>query len=354
VEQGLIHRLANICKNFYVIRTIDDLFIFAGAENGWRVELPPDSYSSDRHKTFYGWVEGIKRNAPQQLDSIMIKVLKEVVNNSIIPDSERNPLREALMDIGADLEDKGIQLEPLMSTLARMFAKEGLAREVAVLTASDAHFEWQDSDFGITYYRIIFTVPLHLYDQVKDHIDEIQQIFLERIWLITRAIQDEQIRQILIVPKMVKDSEWRSKAIAWLNGQHINNQGRVRSDNVAPRTFEGLLFRSQQEILLFKALRSSGISIAPLPVFTRGGKEYQRIEPDFVIIKEGVMLVVEVDGDTFHHETPAEAYNRTTMLENEGARIKRIKASECDTPEKAAVAAKGVLETLAKLKAAGR
>jgi hypothetical protein len=78
------------------------------------------------------------------------------------------------------------------------------------------------------------------------------------------------------------------------------------------------LFRSPPEIHLYKALKQQGVSFAPLPVFIKGGKSYQRIEPDFFIIMNGVMMVVEVDGDTVHQETPAEAHDRTTMLLHEG------------------------------------
>lgn len=70
----------------------------------------------------------------------------------------------------------------------------------------------------------------------------------------------------------------------------MTNQGRVRSKNVAPRERDGLLFRSQAEINLYLALKQVGVSFAPLPVFVRGGREYQRIEPDFIILKDGLCV----------------------------------------------------------------
>lgn len=97
---------------------------------------------------------------------------------------------------------------------------------------------------------------------------------------------------------MKADSTWRDGAKRWLAGAGISNQGRVRSDNIASREADGLLFRSVPEINLYKALKARGVSVAPLPVFVRGGKTYRRIEPDFVILKEGLVMVVEVDGDT--------------------------------------------------------
>ena len=62
-------------------------------------------------------------------------------------------------------------------------------------------------------------------------------------------------------------------------------------------------------------------------------------------------MVVEVDGDTVHQETPAEAHDRTTMLLHEGVHVERLKSSECDAPEKAKNAAERIIAVIAKLKA---
>lgn len=114
---------------------------------------------------------------------------------------------------------------------------------------------------------------------------------------------------------------------------------------------ETLLFRSQPEINLYRALKAAGVSFAPLPVFVRGGKDYRRIEPDFIIVKDGMVSVIEVDGDTVHQESPAEAHARTTMLVHEGAHVERVKASACETLEKAMECAERILESLAKVRA---
>ena len=157
---------------------------------------------------------------------------------------------------------------------------------------------------------------------------------------------------VVIVPTLGSDNSWRDRARSWLAGEGVSNQGRVRSDNVAPRSCDGLLFRSEPEINLYRALKAVGVSFAPLPVFVRGGTDYRRIEPDFVIIKNGIILVVEVDGDTVHHESPAEAHARTTMLVHEGVHVERVKADDCATAEAAATCARNLLEVISKLKAA--
>lgn len=111
-----------------------------------------------------------------------------------------------------------------------------------------------------------------------------------------------------------------------------------------------MLFRSQPEIYLYQALKALGVTFAPLPVFLRGGQDYRRIEPDFLIIKDGIVMIVEVDGDTYHQELPAQAHNRLNMLSHEGAILERIFAKECETPEKAKECASKLIEVLGKHK----
>ena len=85
-------------------------------------------------------------------------------------------------------------------------------------------------------------------------------------------------------------------------------------------------------------------------MFIRGGETYRRIEPDFLVLKDGLTMQVEVDGDTVHRETPLEAHNRTTMMVDEGVHVERVNASECDSEEKARDCAQRLLDVLKKLK----
>jgi hypothetical protein len=248
-------------------------------------------------------------------------------------------------------------LEPLLATLARLYAIEGRAREVAILSEAQASTEvvnWTGWNDSIAQFQLYLTIPVHLYFQLGDEREVIEKSMLEKAQMVLRASLDEVLLEVLITPlaNEIEAENWRDKAKAWLRGENVSNQGRVRSDNVAPKEVDGLLFRSQPEINLYMALKSLGVSFAPLPVFIKGGKTYQRIEPDFVIIKDGIVMVVEVDGDTVHHETPAEAHARTMMLAHEDVRIERVKASECSTPEAANTCARKILQIIEKLKTA--
>ncbi|MGC5328985.1 hypothetical protein [Brevibacillus sp. SYSU BS000544] len=246
------------------------------------------------------------------------------------------------------------QTESLLATIVRLFALEGSAKEVALLANSKVKIEqtgYDNWNGGIYFYTLFLQIPINLYSQTNDVKEDLQKSICDKI---NSIIYEDHcsFEKVQISPLLSNDPNWRDKANAWLNGNNISNQGRVRSDNIASRNCDGLLFRSQPEIYFYKALKSLGISFAPLPVFIKGGSSYKRIEPDFVVIKDGVILVVEIDGDTVHNETPAEAHDRTTMLLHEGVHFERLKADECDSEEKALLSARKMISIINKIKEA--
>lgn len=247
-----------------------------------------------------------------------------------------------------------IKSEAILNTMSQMFAAQGKAREVAIVASAESAFEHVDFDNwngGTNIYEFNLQVPVPLFSSIQSDLQDCKIELMEAMKSITAHIFDSQVRGVNITPSLAMDEEWRDNARVWLAGSGINNQGRVRSDNIASREADGLLFRSQPEINLYRALKALGVPFAPLPVFVRGGADYKRIEPDFIIIKDGIFMMVEVDGDTVHHETPAEAHERTSMLAHEGAQVERVSASNCDTPEKAVACAKRLIEVIEKTKA---
>jgi very-short-patch-repair endonuclease len=63
-------------------------------------------------------------------------------------------------------------------------------------------------------------------------------------------------------------------------------------------------------------------------------------------------MIVEIDGDLYHRETPATAHARLKFLTDEGLLLERIDAVACDTPDKAREAVARVLGTIQKHKQA--
>lgn len=244
-------------------------------------------------------------------------------------------------------------IEAFLATLARLYAADGSAREVAILAVSKPRVEETDYDNwdGGTYgYSVYLEVPMSIYSQINDDKDEIERGFVSKASPLMVLYPQQWLRAFYIIPEVSSQDGWREKAMAWVSGKNVTNQGRVRSDNIASRSCDGLLFRSQAEIHFYNALKSLGVSFAPLPVFLRGGKGYRRIEPDFYIVKDNVSMVVEIDGDTVHHETPAEAHDRTTILLHEGVYFERLLASDCSTAEKAVISAIKIMSIISKYK----
>lgn len=252
-------------------------------------------------------------------------------------------------------EEKSLltDFEPLLASMARIFAAEGKAREVAVLAHSigkiseSSYDRW---DGGIYGYRITLEIPAHLDVQISADRAEIQRNLLGKAQDQSRAYCQQHIEDVIVVAELKVDPNWRNGAKQWLKGSGVSNQGRVRSDNVAAQQFDGLLFRSNPEIFLYRALKAQGVTFAPLPVFIRGGTGYKRIEPDFIVIKDGIVLMIEVDGDTVHLETPLEAHNRVNMMAHEGVHVERVRAEECNSFEAAEFVAEKLLEIIAKVK----
>jgi hypothetical protein len=231
--------------------------------------------------------------------------------------------------------------DDFIAALARTFVHQGNAAAVAVLSEGNAAYEYKgrlyNSNYGghLPTFDARLDVAQAVFNSVIDRIFNLETELREQAEILMRRYPEVYLRNFVICPQYVKDPDWRLKAKAWLKGEGVNNQGRVRSDNIAPYTKDGLLFRSKPEINLYQALKARGITFSPLPVFIRGGDNYRRVEPDFVIWKNGKFIVIELDGTPFHTETPVEAHERTIMFNWEGAHIERISAAECDTPEKA-------------------
>lgn len=192
---------------------------------------------------------------------------------------------------------------------------------------------------GLYNVSVILNVDCQTYGQLETaEIERLKAAIGATAEPILNLSENESFAGVIIRPRGALSAGWREEAAAWVRGDGVNNQGRVRSDNIASREHDGLLFRSPAEINLYKALKAKGLTFAPLPVFIRGGPSYRRLEPDFLVIKDGYMFQVEVDGDTFHRESPVAAQSRTAPMEFEGVQVRRFSASELCSEAEAKVA----------------
>jgi AbiJ N-terminal domain 3 len=250
-------------------------------------------------------------------------------------------------------QDFPLDLWETVISLAEVLKVRGQARELAVIATSNVSVAQTDFDNwngGTRLWTITFQLEPTVYANFEDNDrNKSAEMLKTALAEFFQSCTNDQLENVVLVPSGINRPDWREAAQFWLSGQGITNQGRVRSDNPASLECDGLLFRSQPEIYFYKALKATGVTFAPLAVFLCGGKSYSRFEPDFLIVKDRGVFVVEIDGDTYHRETPADADVRLNPLRHEGAHIERVKASDSATEELAKACVKRILDIFEKI-----
>lgn len=194
---------------------------------------------------------------------------------------------------------------------------------------------------------LYLTLPATVYFSLERR-ENYQDAINEALKQVTDGVPGSACLTAIIVTELEHDPDWRNRTNQTLRGEGINNQGRVRSDNIATRQHDGLLFRSKNEVHFYDAIKGAGVPFAPLSVVLQGGMNYRRVEPDFLIYQHGTMLVVEIDSDLYHSENAATAEARLNFIIDGGYVVRHVDASECDTPQKAQQAVRRVLGSFKK------
>ncbi len=245
-------------------------------------------------------------------------------------------------------------LEAVMATGAVFLIQQQHLLAASLLANSEgelSHWHHDNWNGGQDTWRLTLTSPAQVYFELQDR-EEIEKQIAAALTTAMEPMSDADFFDVHIRAVLDRDPDWRRKVAQHLSGEGVTNQGRVRSDNIAAREYEGLRFRSQAEIHFYVAMKRTGIPFAPLPVVLRGAEQRRRVEPDFLIFQDGVVMIVEIDGDLYHTETPAAAHARLKLLLDEGAKLERINAFECDTPDKAREAVARIIATMDKLRRA--
>jgi very-short-patch-repair endonuclease len=254
-----------------------------------------------------------------------------------------------------DENDKPFPIEDFLASVTEALKIRGDARAITVIAEGESRFDsWFQEDVLIFFWTLNITLPIHIFYALSD----------EELLEVKRAIGNVGepllasagvglLSAVEIRPKMDQATEtWREEAIRFVKGEGVTNQGRVRSDNIASQQHQGLLFRSKAEITLFEAMKRAQLAVAPLPVFVRVGNRQNRIEPDFVVVRNGLTFVVEVDGDTYHKESPADADKRLVPLTIEGVEVRRIRAADVATDALADAVVRGLIQFMDRRKEA--
>jgi hypothetical protein len=237
-------------------------------------------------------------------------------------------------------------IEDFIASVIEVLKMRGDARSVAILLEGECTFEFRDSDWGVDYWSLHVRLPIHIFHALTEgEVTQVEEALLDVGRSLFRSVESDYLNAVKLSPQVVAARQgWRDEAVAFIRGEGVTNQGRVRSDNIASKQHRGLLFRSQAEVTLFEAMTRAGLAVAPLPVFVRIGNNYHRLEPDFVVVYQGLTFVIEVDGDTFHTETPSDADKRLIPLTHEGVEVRRIPATEVASDDRADVAVRHLIQ----------
>lgn len=309
------------------------------------------------HGDAIGWIMGIKSlSFAQAVADLAAKA------DLTVPGSEPGVIgsAHALVPAGGkialakDSAFTSVQVESVLATAARLLVCGGHVTSASILANAGGrldHWEHDNWNGGQDTWRLTLAIPADVYVSLEGREDREKEINAA-LGTAAEMVSNSDFLFVRIATAPDEDPNWRQKVNQHLSGVGITNQGRVKSDNIASREHDGLLFRSKAEVHVYNALKRSGVAFAPLSVVLHGGITYRRVEPDFVIYREGEVMIVEIDGDLFHRETPAAAHARLKFLIDEGVRLERIEASECDTADKAREAVDRILATIDKLRRA--
>ena len=97
--------------------------------------------------------------------------------------------------------------EAILGTLARLFAADGAAREVAVLTYSSPELvetNYDNWNGGTTSYSLLLHVPLNLYPQLQEGMGLLEQAILDKAQIFLDQFPNDHLTQVKIVPAVVE------------------------------------------------------------------------------------------------------------------------------------------------------
>jgi hypothetical protein len=236
--------------------------------------------------------------------------------------------------------------ERLLATLAQLCKDARLNDELWVLTLGKPELvetdRWQS---GGSEYCLYIHVPADVLARLGRPRKDLAKSILSIAEPVADFTAEDRLSHITIVGAPIQindDNEWRLAFQAYLSGRGVTNQGRVHSKNIAPREHDGLLFRSMPEIHFYDALKATGVVFAPLPAFLK--RDRSRVEPDFLVIHQGV-TIVEIDGP-WHTESPVDAQRRLQDFYDEVIHVERFRAEECETADLAKQAVRTLLQRI--------
>jgi len=230
------------------------------------------------------------------------------------------------------------KLEGILMSAARYLERNGYRQEAGVLAIANPQLEPYFDPDGINLF--FFNLILHVAPDIYKTIDaeEVRGRIASQIEEILEAMSPGEMVRVYIRPDygLEYEEEWREGLACYVLGQGVTNQGRGHSVNPAHLEHDNLFFRSKDEINFYKAALEVGLVMAPLPVIVQNGVDRKhRREPDFILFRDGKVVIVEIDSKFSHIETLAQTQERLQFLRNQGIEAIHIDSGKCRTLEDA-------------------
>ncbi|GII94932.1 hypothetical protein [Sinosporangium siamense] len=224
--------------------------------------------------------------------------------------------------------------ELILAQTAFYLDEQGDVEAAAVLIdAEGIDLLFSEENFGRTYHRAVLNVPGWVVSRLTDDLIERIQAVVELI----AARQNIYLHDLKIgaaIPSVGQG--WRQSLYSRLSGERVTNHA-VRTDPDPRLRRDQFNFESLEEIRVYDSLKraqvelskrdqANTISIFPLPLGRVGtGSAWT---PDFLIVREGRVGLIEVDGPYHRGRAGADA-TRDRHWKNSGiVHIERILVEE--------------------------
>jgi len=147
-------------------------------------------------------------------------------------------------------------VENLVSSAVEALKIQGDARAIAVLVAGQCSLDSDEGNMNISYWILSISLDVKIFFAMTEEDREAVKTAITGVISPFFASTPDHALSFVNISPLVNEPEdgWREDAMRFVQGEGVTNQGRVRSDNIASKEHQGLLFRSQAEITLFKAL----------------------------------------------------------------------------------------------------
>ncbi len=203
-------------------------------------------------------------------------------------------------------------LDEIFFTATRLLTARAELEAAALLLTTGFGVRAAQNHFGDEFEVLHATVSLEHYEHLR--IASQDDSYRRSFGLVADAVNEiaryVHVRHVVVeLERVVPPRDWH-RDFEKLMVRLTANQALFSFQDASKIRYQGLNFRSRTEIRVFDKLVSAGLLVFPLPVSVMGAPRTYK-EPDFVVVKDGKVGILEIHGDKWHPpETAAKEHER--------------------------------------------